>query len=64
MVKPRPRLVLDADVENIVEVRAINIAIFAILRLWVSGWDVDPLPAAIMIGDHHWVLSGCQECGL
>ena len=40
----------DATVGYFVEVHTIRIAKLAIVRLWVSGWDVDRLRAATMIG--------------
>ena len=52
VMEPRQRFVPDATVGKFVEVHTIGIAICAIVRLWVSGWDVDPLPAATMIGDY------------
>ena len=51
-MEPRQRSVPDTTVGNFVEVHTTGIAILAIVRLWVSGWDVDPLPAATMMGDY------------
>ena len=52
VTKLTPRLVLDAGTWDIVEVRALDIAIFAMMRLWKREWDIDPLLATVMIGNH------------
>ena len=49
--------------ETLYEYALLMIAIFAIVQLWVRGWDVDHLPVALMIGGYDGFCQALKSSG-